>query len=241
MQEKAYKLLAMQEGITNRAAKDLIDRGLVYSGGRKVVMARALMPAKTKFRVEKPLRIKTIFEDQKILVVDKPAFVTSEEIAAKEGVPLLHRLDRETSGLLILVKDEAFQEKAIEAFRRHEVRKTYVAWVEGVVAEEMRIDAPLLTIRRGGSALSKVSKKGKEARTIIEPLEVHGKRTKLKVTIQTGRTHQIRAHLRYAGFPIIGDKKYGGREHKRMLLHAYHINLLGYDFTADTPKDFWIN
>jgi len=241
MQEKAYKLLAVQEGITNRSAKDLIDNGLVYSGGKKVVMARALMPVRTTFRVEKPLKIKKIFEDDKIIVIDKPAFVTSEQIAKKQGVPLLHRLDKETSGLLLLVKDEDFQKKAIEAFRKHEVDKSYVAWVQGVIAEEMQIDAPLLTIKRGGSAFTKVSKNGKEAISIVEPLEVHGKRTKVKVTIKTGRTHQIRAHLKHAGFPIIGDRTYGGRPHKRMLLHAYHINLLGYDFTADTPKDFWIN
>ncbi len=241
MQEKAYKLLAVQEGITNRSAKDLIDNGLVYSGGKKVVMARALMPAKTTFRVEKPLKIKKIFEDDKIVVIDKPAFITSEQIAKKEGLALLHRLDKETSGLLLLVKDEDFRKEAIETFRRHEVDKSYIAWVQGVIAEEMTIDAPLLTIKRGGSAFTKVSKKGKEAITIVEPLEVHGKRTKVKVTIKTGRTHQIRAHLKHAGYPIIGDRMYGGKPHKRMLLHAYHINLLGYDFTAETPKDFWIN
>jgi 23S rRNA-/tRNA-specific pseudouridylate synthase len=241
MQEKAYKLLAVQEGITNRSAKDLIDNGLVYSGGKKVVMARALMPARTTFRVEKPLKIKKIFEDDKIIVIDKPAFITSEQIAKKQGAPLLHRLDKDTSGLLLLVKDEDFQKKAIEAFRKFEVDKSYIAWVQGVIAEEIRIEAPLLTIKRNGSAFTKVSKNGKEALSIVEPLEVHGKRTKVKVTIKTGRTHQIRAHLKYAGYPIIGDRVYGGRPHKRMLLHAFHINLLGYDFTADTPKDFWIN
>ena len=241
MQEKAYKLLAVQEGITNRSAKDLIDNGLVYSGGKKVVMARALMPGKTTFRVEKPLKIKKIFEDAKLVVIDKPAFVTSEQIAKKQKVPLLHRLDKDTSGLLLLVKDEAFQKEAIEAFRRHAVKKSYIAWVQGVIAEELRIDAPLLTIKRGGSAFTKVSPKGKEAISIVEPLEVHGKRTKVKVTIETGRTHQIRAHLKHAGFPIIGDRIYGGKPHRRMLLHAHHINLLGYDFTSEPPKDFWIN
>lgn len=241
MEEKAYKLLALQEGITNRSAKDLIDKGLVYSGGKKVVMARAPMSARTTFRVEKPMKIKKIFEDDKIMVIDKPAFVTSEQIAKKQKHPLLHRLDRETSGILLLVKDEVFRQEAIEAFRRHDVQKSYIAWVQGVIAEEMRIEEPLLTIKRGGSAYTKVSKKGQEAITIVEPMEMHGKRTKVKVTIETGRTHQIRAHLKHAGFPIIGDRTYGGRAHKRMLLHAYHINLLGYDFTVDTPKDFWIN
>jgi len=241
MNEKAYKLLAVQEGITNRSAKDLIDRGLVYSGGKKVVMARALMSAKSNFRVEKPTRTTKIFEDDKLLAINKPAFVTSEQIAKKQGYPLLHRLDKETSGVLLLVKDEDFREEAIKTFKRQEVLKEYTAWVTGVIAEAFTIDAPLLTIKKNGSAYSKVSENGNTAISHVEPLEVHGKRTKIKVTIETGRTHQIRAHLKHAGYPIIGDKMYGGRAHKRILLHAGHISLMGYDFKADEPKDFWIN
>ncbi len=241
MQEKAYKLLAAQEGITNRSAKDLIDSGLVYSGGKKIVMARALMPFKTTFKVEKPLKIKKLFEDDKIIVIDKPAFVTSEQIAKKHSCELLHRLDKETSGLLLLVKDKEFQKEAIEAFRTHKVNKSYIAWVWGILAEEMILDAPLLTVKRGGGAFTKVSKKGKEALTIVKPIEIQGKKTKVEVTIKTGRTHQIRAHLKHAGYTIVGDRKYGARAYKRMLLHAYRINLLGYDFTSNPPKDFMID
>ncbi len=241
MNEKAYKLLAIQEGITNRSAKDLIDRGLVYSGGKKVVMARALMPGRTTFRVEKPAKVMKIFEDDKIIAINKPAFVTSEQIAKKQGYPLLHRLDKGTSGVLLLVKDEIFRAKAIQSFKSQEVEKVYTAWVSGVIAEDFTIDEPLLTIKRNNSAYSKVSKDGKESISEVSPLEVHGKRTKVKVVIKTGRTHQIRAHLKHAGFPIIGDTVYGGRAHKRILLHAGFIGLLGYEFRADEPKDFWIN
>jgi len=113
--------------------------------------------------------------------------------------------------------------------------------VSGVIAEDFTIDEPLLTIKRNNSAYSKVSKDGKESISEVSPLEVHGKRTKVKVVIKTGRTHQIRAHLKHAGFPIIGDTVYGGRAHKRILLHAGYIGLLGYEFRADEPKDFWIN
>ncbi len=241
MNEKAYKLLAVQEGLTNRSAKDLIDRGLVYSGGKKVVMARALMSAKATFRVEKPTRMSKIFEDDKIVAIDKPSFITSEQVAKKQGYPLLHRLDKETSGVLLLVKDEEFREKAIKEFKRQNVLKEYTAWVSGVIAETFTIDAPLLTIKQNNTSYSKVSENGRPAISIVEPLEVHGKRTKVKVTIETGRTHQIRAHLKHAGFSIIGDKAYGGKPHKRILLHAGHISLMGYDFTSNEPKDFWIN
>ena len=238
IREKAYKLLAIQNGITNRSAKDLIDRGVVYSGGRKVVMARAEMDTESKFRVDSIGKIKVIFEDANIMAIDKPAFITSEQIAKKRGHKLLHRLDKETSGVLLLVKDEEFREKAIRAFKKHEVIKEYLAWVSGVVAEPMIINSPLLTIKKNNQSYSKVSDDGRSAISEVEPLEIDGKRTKVKVVIKTGRTHQIRVHLKSEGFPIIGDQVYGGRPNSRVLLHAHKISLLGYSFTSPPSKDF---
>ena len=75
--EKAYKLLALQEGISNRAAKELIDRGVVYSGGKKVSVARGEMSESSKFKIEKIAPIKVLFEDEFIMAVDKPAFMSS--------------------------------------------------------------------------------------------------------------------------------------------------------------------
>ncbi len=238
MTEKAYKLLAIAENITNRSAKDLIDRGVVYSGGKKIVMARALMSVKTKFRVEEITKVKVIFEDDKIVAIDKPAFVTSEQIAKKRGEKLLHRLDKETSGVLLLVKDEEFREKAIEAFKRLEVQKEYIAWVSGIVVEPIVIDTPILTIKKKSGAYSKISKDGRDALSEVTPMIIEGRSSKVKVSIKTGRTHQIRVHLKSQGHPIIGDKLYGGSAHKRVLLHAGKISLLGYSFESLEPKDF---
>ena len=238
IREKAYKLLALQEGITNRSAKDLIDRGVVYSKGRKVMMARAEMPENAKFRVEKITKSRIIFEDDKIIAVDKPAFVTSEEIAKKQGYPLLHRLDKETSGVLLLVKDEAFREAAIKEFKRHTVEKEYTAWVSGKLVEQITIDAPLLTIKKNNTAYTKIAEDGRSAITSVEPLMIEGKFTKVKVNIQTGRTHQIRVHLSSEGHPIVGDGVYGGKPYKRILLHANKIALMGYSFESPEPKDF---
>jgi len=236
--DKAYKLLAVQEGLTNRSAKDLIDRGVVYSGGRKVLMARAEMSAKAKFRVEKITKTKIIFEDDKIMAVDKPAFVTSEQIAKKQGHPLLHRLDKETSGVLLLVKDEEFRAEAISAFKRHNVEKEYTAWVSGKLVEERTIESPLLTIKKNNVAYTKIAEDGRSASTTVEPLMIEGKFTKVKVNIKTGRTHQIRVHLSSEGFPIVGDGVYGGKPYKRILLHANKIALMGYTFESEEPKDF---
>jgi len=239
MKEKAYKLLAAQEGISNSEAKSLIDRGLVYVGNSKVMIARGEISPKTIFTVQKVEKIKPIFEDQDLIVVDKPAFVNSDEVERQfKGAQLLHRLDRETSGVLMLVKNEDFRLRAINAFKKDEVYKEYVAWVDGIVSEPFVIDQPLITEKKGNKAYTKVSKKGKPAITEVTPLEVSAKKTKVQLIIHHGRTHQIRAHLKFAQHPIIGDEAYGGRSSKRVMLHAKKVVLMGQTFEAPEPKVF---
>ena len=238
IKEKAYKLLALQESISNRAAKDLIDRGLVFCKGKKVVVARGEIDAESRFRVEKLSRIKVIFEDKFIIAVDKPAHLTSDEVQKKFDAKLLHRLDKGTSGVVLLVKDEEFQKKAIEEFRKKRVYKEYIAIVSGKVVEPFDINEPIITIKKGNSFFSKISQNGKEAISHVEPLMIEGKKSKVKVVIETGRTHQIRVHLKSMGFTILGDELYGGRESKRLMLHAHKISLLGYEFKSNEPKEF---
>lgn len=236
--EKAYKIIADQVRISNREAKLLIDRGLVYKGKEKVKIARAEYPLNTKFRIEHMAEAKVLFEDENLIAIDKPAFITSEEVVKKfKGAELLHRLDKETSGVMLLVKNEEFRKKAVEEFRQARVYKEYVAWVDGVLSEAQKIDKPILTIK-GKVAKSKISYEGKEALTEVEPLEVSGKRTKVKAVITTGRTHQIRVHLSSIQHPLVGDTLYGGREHKRIMLHAKKITLFEQTFESVEPKDF---
>jgi 23S rRNA pseudouridine1911/1915/1917 synthase len=237
--DKAYKVLAQQLGTSNKKAKELIDRGIVYVGDRKVKIARAEMATDTKFRVEYPNDAEILYEDDDIVAVNKPPHVESDEIEAMlSGATLLHRLDRETSGVLLLGKNEAFVKKALDAFKQRRVFKEYVAWVEGVVAEEMTIDAPIWTIKRG-KAISMIDElKGKKAVTHVYPEEVQGKKSKIRAVIETGRTHQIRVHLAHAGHPIVGDEQYGSvTQAKRILLHAKAIELLGRRYEAPEPAD----
>jgi len=235
--EKAYKILAAQLNISTNKAKDMIDMGLVYSHGKKLSIARAMMPKDTEFKVEQVEKIEKIFEDANLLVVNKPAFMDSEMVEKKLGVQLLHRLDRETSGVLMLVKDEEFRQKAIAAFRKHEVYKEYLAIVDGIIAEGGVIDAPLKVVK-DGKAKAVVDKKGDTAITEYEPVAVMGKKTKLKLVIKTGRTHQIRAHLKHIKFPILGDTNYGGQPSKRVMLHAHKVKIFNYEFVAKEPKEF---
>ncbi|MDX1808768.1 MAG: RluA family pseudouridine synthase [Sulfurospirillaceae bacterium] len=236
--EKAYKLLALQENISNRVAKDLIDRGLVYSKGKKINVARGLLEADSKFKIEKLVEPKIIFEDKYLIAVDKPAFLTSDELALKYDAKLLHRLDKGTSGVVILVKDEEFRLRAVEEFKNRKVIKEYLAVVYGKIVEPITIDQPIMSIKKGNVSYSKIHNNGKDAITHIEPLMIEGKKSKIKVLIETGRTHQIRVHLKSIGFPIIGDSMYGGKENKRLMLHAHKISLLGYEFKSPEPKEF---
>lgn len=238
-QEKAYKILAIQAGISNNNAKSMIDRGLVYVGNKKVMIARGEIDAKTVFRIEKIEKMKPIFENDDLIVVDKPAYVNSDEIERQfKDAQLLHRLDRETSGVLMLVKNEEYRQKAIQEFKKDRVYKEYIAWVEGVISEPHDIDKPILTTKKNNRASSNVSGKGKPARTEVTPDIVSGNKTKVICIIHHGRTHQIRTHLRYIDHPIIGDEQYGGRRAKRVMLHAHKVRLLGLEFTAPEPKAF---
>ncbi|MBD3793566.1 MAG: RluA family pseudouridine synthase [Campylobacterales bacterium] len=238
--EQAFKLLAQQEQISNKKAKELIDRGLVYVLDRKVKIARAEMSEDTRFRIERTDNVDIIYQDENIIAINKPALIDSYDIQdAIEGAELLHRLDRDTSGVLLLARNEAFLKKAVEQFKQRKVKKTYTAWVEGVFYEEVKIDTPIVTHKRGGKAFSKIDlKQGKPAVSIVRPLEIQGKKSKVEVEIMTGRTHQIRVHLSSIGHPVVGDERYGSvTRSRRILLHAQSISLLDYSFEAREPKD----
>jgi len=239
--DKAYKLLAQQEKISNSKAKDLIDRGLVKVGDKKVLIARGELKADTKFSVKELAKTKIIFEDENILVVDKPPFITADEVAKTfKNAILLNRLDKETSGVMMFAKNEEFQKKAIKEFAQNRVYKEYVAIVEGKVIEELIIDKPILTKKDKGVAKSKIDKYGKSAKTTIYPMFVEGNRSKIKVVIESGRTHQIRVHLSSVGLPIIGDMVYGKvvSNINRMLLHSKITKIFDYTFQAQEPNEF---
>ena len=237
--EKAYKLVAKQEGISNTNAKSMIDRGLIYVGNKKVMIARGEINTDTKFRVMKLEKATIIFENDDIVVIDKPPYINSDELERQfKPAVLLHRLDRETSGVLMLVKNEEFREKAIKEFKQDKVYKEYISWVEGIMSEPVEVDKAITTQKKNNKAYSNVSPKGKPARSEFFPDIVSAGKTKIKCIIHHGRTHQIRVHLRYINHSIIGDDQYCGRRSKRVMLHAHKVRLLGMEFIAPEPKEF---
>lgn len=249
--QKAYKLLALQENISNNEAKELIDAGLVSAKGEKIIFARALMSEKINFKILKIYSPKVIFEDENVLAINKPAFLISEKIAqqyAKKhaNITLLNRLDKDTSGVLLLAKNNIFKERAIAEYRQKRVQKIYFAIVNGLFVEPLRIDLPISTTKTASGAFSKIDlKNGKEAITLVEPFMCEGKKSLVKISIQTGRTHQIRVHLAHFGFGILGEGKYAKSKAKRIYLHAYQTRLISsdeppfsYEFRASLSKDF---
>jgi len=237
-QDKAYKLLALQENISNNEAKALIDTGIVSARGKKVEIARALMSVNTKFQLQKIQKATKIFENDEILAVNKPAFLTSQSVADEFKFELLNRLDKETSGVLLLAKTPEFRTKAIAEYKAMRVKKEYIAVVNGIISDEMEINEPILTLKSKSGAISKISKNGKEAITRVRPLMISGKKTLILAEILTGRTHQIRVHLASLGHFIIGERKYAKSNAKRLFLHSYKTEILGLKFRAEIPREF---
>jgi len=172
-----------------------------------------------------------VFADDRLLVVDKPAgLIVHPGAGVSDGtlVQLLagrvaggpdperpgvvHRLDRDTSGLLVLARDEVTHAALQAAIRRREVEREYLALVEGRPdARTGTVDAAIGRDRNNRTVMSTRTDKPRDAVTHFEVEELLEGRALLRVRLETGRTHQIRAHMRAIGHPVCGDPAYGGR------------------------------
>tara|TARA_B100000029_G_scaffold138419_1_gene133373 strand:+ start:2136 stop:3062 length:927 start_codon:yes stop_codon:yes gene_type:complete len=207
-----------------------------------------------------------IFEDNSILAINKPEGLASHggsglslgliesvrQIDSKySDAHLVHRLDRNTSGIMILAKKRSALRRLNEEIRQGNVEKKYIAIVFGNWPKNIkRIDKKLLKNElRSGEREVTVNEEGKESLTLVDLLETNKKFSKLECKLITGRTHQIRVHLKSEGFPIVGDEKYGYKDKNklikkqginRMLLHSKTLKFpqLDLDFTAEEPNEF---
>jgi len=197
-----------------------------------------------------------VFEDRNFLVLDKPAGLASHggsgihfgaiELLRKarpnDTLELVHRLDRDTSGILVFARKRSALTQLQSAIRLGAVRKNYLALLQNPLPQSnMRIDAPLLKfVLQGGERMVRVDSSGKESVTSLRMLENYGIAALCEATLETGRTHQIRVHCQHSGHPIAGDEKYGDREFnqqmrghelKRLFLHA-----IRFEFELVEPK-----
>jgi 23S rRNA pseudouridine1911/1915/1917 synthase len=236
-------------------AQRLIDEGRVHVDGRlrrkrhevsagELIDVDEAEPPSDAIPVEVPFGI--AYEDDQLIVVDKPAGVVvhparghrsgtlSQALAGRAAggeepwrAGIVHRLDRDTSGLLVVAKHDDVHRalKALLASRR--IRREYLALVEGTPeARAGTIEAPIGRDRRDRTLMSIHSDDPRDARTHFEIAESLPAATLLRITLDTGRTHQIRVHLQAIGLPVCGDRQYGVRDAyglSRQFLHAAHL------------------
>jgi 23S rRNA pseudouridine1911/1915/1917 synthase len=224
--------LAARCAASRSAAQRQIEAGAVLVDGRSVAKNHRMAAGETvtiaeqESPEERTPEFEIVFEDEYLLVVDKPAGLVTHPAPghhaptladAVEGL-VVHRLDRYTSGLLLIAKTEAVREALQAELKRREVRREYLALVSGHPdAETGTIDAPLGRDRHNRTVMSTRTAKPRHAVTHFEVVERLPRTTLLRVRLETGRTHQIRAHLAAIDHPVCGDPAYGGRECGRRL------------------------
>jgi 23S rRNA pseudouridine1911/1915/1917 synthase len=202
--------------------------------------------------IPRSLPLDIIYEDKDLLVVNKAAGmvvhpapghhddtlvnaliarypdITRADTELRPGI--IHRLDKDTSGLIIIARNAVTHSALANQMKRHEIVKRYLALVEGIVGLDLgSIDAPIGRNPRHRQQMAVTVVKSKEARTHFRVQERFDRHTLLLLELETGRTHQIRVHLKAVGHPIVGDPVYGsgsfnhGSTLKRQFLHAYQL------------------
>jgi 23S rRNA pseudouridine1911/1915/1917 synthase len=246
------EFLSVQLKISKKNAKRMIDARVVFINTRRTWMAkhklsagdRIEIPAESEASVEKPKRVWPLYEDENLLVANKPPGIVSDGESSVESLlrierssPKLravHRLDKDTSGCLLFALHEEAREQAIAAFEEMKVGKKYLVIAIGKVPPDLELVDQAID--------------GKSARTRFRILEMGAHATLLEAELETGRMHQIRRHLAAVQLGIAGDKQYGKQEISssllrtisRQMLHAWKLEIpsLKLKVTAPLPKDF---
>ena len=174
-----------------------------------------------------------IFEDNDIIAINKPSGLAVHkgsglsfgiieafrQIYPQQTIELVHRLDRETSGCLLLAKNRQILLQLHELLRHEKtvhIEKTYLALLHGQWQNGKKtVDIGISKVKRSGEHMMQADESGDYAISHFEPLEIFKQSSLMKVTIETGRTHQIRVHALYTGHPVIGDSKYGNKTSNR--------------------------
>lgn len=239
-------LAANVEGLSRAAARNLLDLGGVFVNKKRTKRASTTVcagdsieanlggaferqQAQSKGRLTPAPSPHILYEDEDIIVVDKPAGLLTAPtpegdrgtlqaaLIQSHGRPIfvVHRLDMQTSGVLVMARTTDANRELSEHFRVHDITREYTAHVLGdFPADVLRIDEPV---------------GGKVATTHVHvEHRFAGRATRLRCTLETGRTHQIRLHMQHAGHPVLGDAKYGAQFSPKPPRMALHAHLLGF-------------
>ena len=270
-------VLAAHTGLSRAAAQRLIEEGRVTVDGAPARKRYALRlgegvawqrgPEPTAGLTAEDVPYEVVYEDDWLLVVDKPAGVVVHPAPGHEHGTLaqglvghgargghelrpgiVHRLDKDTSGLLIVAKGDAAYRALVAAMERRAIKRVYVTLLCGKLPQdEGTIDAPIGRHVRDRKRMSLHTTAGKRAVTHFRVLGCAPGFTLVRVQLETGRTHQIRVHFAALGYPVAGDAQYGGRPRPegrgRQFLHAAQLAFVHPDdgrqmtFTSLLPPD----
>ncbi|HET7053284.1 MAG TPA: RluA family pseudouridine synthase [Solirubrobacterales bacterium] len=210
--------------------------------------------------------LRIVHLDEHLAVVDKPAGLVVHPAPSHSGATLVdelaeilgggadperpgivHRLDKETSGLLVVARDDATHAALQELVRRRDVERVYLALAEGRLASRTgTIDAPIGRASKQRHRMAVSGAASRQARTHFEVLELLAVESYVEVKLETGRTHQIRAHFGAIGHPLTGDATYGGAARyglSRQFLHAHRLGFVhpatgeAMSFRSELPGD----
>lgn len=219
------------------------------------------------------MKLNIIYEDRDILVVNKPPGIVvhpvpgnwdntlvngllayTDNLSGINGVKrpgIVHRLDKDTSGTLVVAKNDTSHRELVKQFKNRDTKKIYRTIVKGNLPHDKgTIDAPIGRDSADRKRMAVVKENSKRAVSHFIVLQRYNTHTYIEVRLETGRTHQIRVHLSYMGYPVLGDDKYGRRRKNnklsvtRQLLHAYRLGFqhpasgLWMEFKAPLPEDF---
>jgi 23S rRNA pseudouridine1911/1915/1917 synthase len=253
-------LVALAPEFSRSHLQSLVRDGLVGIDGKPFLISARRMRAGERVRVElrptaeslafrpQPMPLPVVFEDDVLLVIDKPVGLVVHPAPGHwsgtllngllahhgpaVGLPragIVHRLDKDTSGLMVVGKTLEAVTALTRAIAAREVKRGYVAVAHGEMAAGIRwVDAPIG--RDPASRLRMaVLASGRVAQTQVEPVAVRAGRTAVRCRLHTGRTHQIRVHLAHIGYPLVGDTLYGGPAHEELPGQALHAAALAFD------------
>ncbi|ATH91349.1 pseudouridine synthase [Bacillus glycinifermentans] len=216
-----------------------------------------------------PMDLDIYYEDQDVLVVNKPRGMVvhpapghltgtlvnglmahCDDLSGINGVMrpgIVHRIDKDTSGLLMVAKNDMAHESLVSQLVNKTVTRIYTALVHGVIPHDHgTIDAPIGRDKKDRQSMTVTRENGKHAVTHFEVKERFDDFTVVECRLETGRTHQIRVHMKYIGFPLAGDPKYGPKKTIDFNGQALHAGVLGFDhprtgeyieFKAPLPDD----
>jgi 23S rRNA pseudouridine1911/1915/1917 synthase len=248
-------VISLFTDLNRKESKNIIENSLVLVNGRLITFPSKKIKKGDKIIILEIKRestmpeIEIIYEDDNIIVVNKPSGLLTEKIDAEKGIAVneileksgkkiypVHRLDRETSGVMIFWKTVKDGDFLFKEFKKRRVNKIYIGVVEGILSQ------------KNGVLKGEIQKTGEYAETHYEVIKILKGATLLKLNPMTGRTHQLRLQLAQIGHPIIGDKKYYNIKRTRIFfprqaLHSHKINFIHPEtkiwvvFSTPIPED----